>query len=202
MGFNNDYQGKISLNNINLKSLSISQRYDGLISYVPGDRHKYAVISKETLIFNSILHDACRVPFSKYGLINNYEATNFTQKVIAHYKVEGNNLSSINLGNLSGGNQQKFVMGRELSRSHKLLIAVNPTRGIDIGSVNFIHKTLLSSVKNGQAILLVSYELDEILNLADTIGILFNGKLVTIMKNKNLSSELIGQYMLGKFDHA
>jgi simple sugar transport system ATP-binding protein len=199
MGIKKKFQGTITFCNFSLNKFSIRQRYDEGISYIPGDRLKYAVMSNEKLCYNSVLQNIHCLPFSRYGIIDNEAIANHNNKLINNYKVEGHDLSSIEIGRLSGGNQQKFVVGRELMRSHRLLIAVNPTRGIDIGSVYLIHKAFLAAKKGGESILLISYELDEILTLADTVAVLYNGSIVKQLKNNTaLTKEEITASMIGQ----
>ena len=166
------------------------------LSHVPEDRQRMGLITDfkahENLIFG--YHD--QEPFSKSSILNNREITEYSNKVMQEYDVRPNSPNLIT-SNFSGGNQQKIILSRELNENPKVLLVGQPTRGVDIGAIEFIHQRLIDMRDRGAAILLASVELDEILSLSDRIIVMFDGKIVGEKENKNVTERELGLLMAG-----
>ncbi len=190
--------GTITLNGQVINNLSIKKRNELGLSYVPEDRHKHGLILDFSVAENSIINQVDDKPFSYSGILDQTTMYDHAKEVIANFDVRGTTRGTSPARGLSGGNQQKLIIGREMTKPHNLLILVQPTRGLDLGAINFIHDQILQEKAKGNAILLISYELDEILALADTIGVMQNGVLVGYDSARNMTREKIGNYMVGK----
>ena len=166
------------------------------VSHIPEERQAMGTIMSFALAENAILGAFFRAPFSRYYLLNEAQKNNYTQNLLAAYNINARQVTAA-MQELSGGNQQKFVVGRELSRRPRLLLAVQPTRGVDIGATEYIHQKLLEQRAQGVAILLISTELDEICALSDRIGVMAQGKLVGILPAEKADLETLGLMMAG-----
>ena len=166
------------------------------LAHVPEDRQRMGLISDfkahENLIFG--YHD--QEPFSKSAVLNSQEITEYSSKIMQEYDVRPNSPNLIT-SNFSGGNQQKIILSRELNENPKVLLVGQPTRGVDIGAIEFIHQRLIDMRDRGAAILLASVELDEILSLSDRIIVMFDGKIVGEKENKNVTDRELGLLMAG-----
>ena len=166
------------------------------LAHVPEDRQRMGLISDfkayENLIFG--YHD--QEPFSKSSILNHKEIHEHSNKVMQEYDVRPNSPNLIT-SNFSGGNQQKIILSRELNENPKVLLVGQPTRGVDIGAIEFIHQRLIDMRDKGVAILLASVELDEVLSLSDRIIIMFDGKIVGEKDNKNVTDRELGLLMAG-----
>ena len=166
------------------------------LAHVPEDRQRMGLISDfkahENLIFG--YHD--QEPFSKSAVLNSQEITDYSTKIMQEYDVRPNSPNLIT-SNFSGGNQQKIILSRELNENPKVLLVGQPTRGVDIGAIEFIHQRLIDMRDRGAAILLASVELDEILSLSDRIIVMFDGKIVGEKENKNVTDRELGLLMAG-----
>lgn len=189
-------KGNIIFKNENINKLSINKIINKGFSYIPGDRHKYAVALDMDVNENSILHDLNNKTYSKSLFIKNRNIKEFSNMVINKYDVRGASKGNSIFRQLSGGNQQKAVVGREIEKEHDLIVIIQPTRGLDVGAINNIHKYILEEKKNNKAILLISYELDEIISLADTIAVINKGHIMDIQPAKEISREKIGLLMV------
>ncbi|MDX2077096.1 MAG: ABC transporter ATP-binding protein [bacterium] len=166
------------------------------ISHVPEDRQKYGMVKAFSIRDNMRIQTYYAKPFSR-GIVADDEAIDEkAQTWIDAYDVRTPNIY-VNIGSLSGGNQQKAVVAREFSRPSKLLIAAQPTRGIDVGSIEFIHNQLVKMRDSGVAVLLVSTELDEIMGLSDRIAVMYAGKVIDIIPGEGADREKIGLLMAG-----
>ena len=166
------------------------------LAHVPEDRQRMGLISDfkahENLIFG--YHD--QEPFSKSAVLNSQEITEYSSKIMQEYDVRPNSPNLIT-SNFSGGNQQKIILSRELNENPKVLLVGQPTRGVDIGAIEFIHQRLIDMRDRGAAILLASVELDEILSLSDRIIVMFDGKIVGEKENQNVTDRELGLLMAG-----
>jgi simple sugar transport system ATP-binding protein len=166
------------------------------ISHVPEDRQKYGMVKAFSIRDNMRIQTYYAKPFSK-GIVAEDEAIDEKSKTwVEAYDVRTPNIY-VNIGSLSGGNQQKAVVAREFSRPSKLLIAAQPTRGIDVGSIEFIHNQLVKMRDAGVAVLLVSTELDEIMGLSDRIAVMYAGQIIDIIPGEGADREKIGLLMAG-----
>ena len=190
-------EGKIFFNGKDITKDSIRKRIDEGIAHIPEDRHKRGLILDYNLEDNLALKVYNKKPFSKNGLINRSKITEYANKIIETFDVRSGEGGKSMARSLSGGNQQKGIIGREIQSNPDLLIAVQPTRGLDVGSIEYIHKRLVEQRDSGKAVLLVSLELDEILNVSDRIAIINNGELVGIVDASETDENEVGLMMTG-----
>ncbi|MDC4241729.1 ABC transporter ATP-binding protein [Clostridium tertium] len=189
--------GKILFNEKDITRSSIRNRIDEGIAHIPEDRHKRGLILDYTMEDNMVLKVYKNKPFSKNGLINRSKITEYANNIIETFDVRSGEGGKSIARSLSGGNQQKGVIGREIQSSPDLLIAVQPTRGLDVGSIEYIHKRLVEQRDSGKAVLLVSLELDEILNVSDRIAVVNNGELIGIVNASETDENEVGLMMAG-----
>ena len=189
--------GTIMFKNKDITKDSIRQRIDEGMAHIPEDRHKRGLILDYTMEDNMVLKVYKNKPFSKNGLINKKEITKYANHIIETFDVRSGEGGKSIARSLSGGNQQKGVIGREVESNPDLLIAVQPTRGLDVGSIEYIHKRLVEQRDNGKAVLLVSLELDEVLNVSDRIAIVNNGELIGIVNANETDENEVGLMMAG-----
>ena len=179
-----------------ISQLAVKERIEKGIGYLASDRYRYGMISGMTLSENILLKASYLKNWVKNGIIKWKELNNYTENIIQEYKVKAPD-HEVAIGSLSGGNQQKVVVAREVDRGEKLIIFDQPTRGLDLGAINYVHKTIMREKSKGKSILLVSTELSEIFALSDRIAILYKGKIMGIFQNGELSTEQIGLLMAG-----
>ncbi|AUB31432.1 ribose/galactose ABC transporter ATP-binding protein [Spiroplasma floricola 23-6] len=192
-------EGNIFIKDNNISKESIANRYKKYkMSHIPEDRHKHGLVLDQNLLENMVLQDISTKKFSKYGILNFSAIQTYGQKILLNYDVRNAQSGFAIARQLSGGNQQKAIVGREMTRESDLIIIFQPTRGLDVGSIEFIHSQILEAKKEGKAILLVSYELSEVMALADRILVINSGELVGELPGKNVKKEEIGKLMLGK----
>ncbi len=191
------HSGKIYLNGKDITNESIRKRTLDGISYIPEDRHHYGLVMDFTLNDNIALKDYFKEPFSKKGILQQKEFENYGEKLIEKYDVRSGQGGTTIVRSMSGGNQQKAIIAREIELQSPLMIFVQPTRGLDIGAIENIHKQIIGERDKGRAILLVSLELEEIMNCADTIGVIYNGEIQKIAPAKELTTNEVGQFMMG-----
>ena len=189
--------GKILFNEKDITKTSIRNRIDEGIAHIPEDRHKRGLILDYTMEDNMVLKVYKNEPFSKSGLINRSKITEYANNIIETFDVRAGEGGKSMARSLSGGNQQKGIIGREVQSNPDLLIAVQPTRGLDVGSIEYIHKRLVEQRDSGKAVLLVSLELDEILNVSDRIAIVNNGELIGIVNASETDENEVGLMMAG-----
>ena len=166
------------------------------VGHIPEDRHRDGLVLDFTIAENAVLVSYRDAPFRRRGLLARSEIVSFAQKLIQDYAIRCNGAQTL-IRNLSGGNQQKLILGREMARKPKLLIAMQPTRGLDIGAIDYVHARLMELRNNGVAILLVSTELEEIMSLSDRIAVLRNGQIAGTLDRADATPEIIGHLMLG-----
>lgn len=176
---------------------SVLERKMAGMAYIPSDRLEYAVMEDQTLTFNYLLGNHSREEFQSHGLIRNRKLSGYTEKCMELYDVRSSGAGE-RIRNLSGGNQQKMVLSRELSQEPKLILAGQPTRGLDIGAIEFVHTTLLKERDKGNAIILISAELSEITELSDKILVLYNGEVMDEDQKSAFTRESLGLLMAGK----
>ncbi|MEG1528161.1 MAG: ABC transporter ATP-binding protein [Clostridia bacterium] len=190
--------GKIILDGVDVSKKSIRYRNKLGLAHIPEDRHKFGLILDYSLEDNIVLKQYFTPKFSnKLGFLNRHAideyATNLTQK----FDVRSSLGIKSSARSMSGGNQQKAILAREISLSPKLLIAVQPTRGLDVGAIEFIHKQIVSARDSGSAVLLISFELDEVMNLSDRILVMYEGEIVGEFNPKTTNVQELGLYMAG-----
>ncbi|MBQ8997561.1 MAG: ABC transporter ATP-binding protein [Clostridium sp.] len=196
-GMRNVESGNIIFKGKNIVKESIRQRIDDGMAHIPEDRHKRGLILDYTMEDNMVLKAYRNKPFSKNGLINRAKISEYAQKIIETFDVRSGEGGKSIARSLSGGNQQKGVIGREIESDPDFLIAVQPTRGLDVGSIEYIHKRLVEQRDLGKAVLLVSLELDEVLNVSDRIAVVNNGELIGIVNANETNENEVGLMMAG-----
>lgn len=180
-----------------LERLSVRERSKYGVAHIPEDRQKYGLILDFSLKDNLVLEKYFEPRFQCLGFIKEKEKAKYANALIQKYDIRsGKGASSIVRG-MSGGNQQKAILARELDRGTPLLIAVQPTRGLDVGAIENIHKEIISHRDQGKGVLLVSLELEEVLNVSDRILVMYNGEIVAELDPKKTSANEIGLYMSG-----
>ncbi|PID80142.1 MAG: heme ABC transporter ATP-binding protein [Clostridiales bacterium] len=193
--------GQITLNGEVINDLSIAERVRGKISYIPEDRQNDALILDLPLKDNMVLKTYDQMPYQQNNWLNKAAFDNYTEEAITNYDIRSANGSDTVVRAMSGGNQQKAIIAREVDLNSPLMIFVQPTRGLDIGAIENIHKQILRQRDMGKAILLISLELDEVMQLADTISVIYNGAILHTAAAEALSTDQIGEYMMGVVKH-
>ena len=190
-------KGKIPLCDQDISKCSIHKRNAAGISHIPEDRHKHGLVLDDTLENNIVLQRFNEKTFQKLGFINKAAVREYADKIIGQYDVRSGQGAVTLARSMSGGNQQKAIIGREIDRENPLLIAVQPTRGLDVGAIEYIHSQLVAQRDEGKAILLVSLELDEVMNLSDRILVMYEGEIVGELDPKTTTVQELGLYMAG-----
>ena len=189
--------GSVLFKGEDITSLSIKDRNDRGLGHIPEDRQKRGLVLGAPLTTNMVIKDFDKTPFSKNGLLDKEAIREYSASIVKEFDVRsGEGIDSL-AGKLSGGNQQKAIIGREVTKDPDVLIAVQPTRGLDVGAIEFIHKALVTQRDKGKAVLLVSFELDEIFNLSDRIAVINAGRLVDIVKTEDTDVHKVGLMMAG-----
>jgi general nucleoside transport system ATP-binding protein len=189
--------GKVSLYGEDITNDPIRKRIEKGMGHIPEDRHKRGLVLDYPLESNMVLEVYNKRPFSKNGLLNGAKIREYANKILENFDVRSGEGASSIARTLSGGNQQKAIIGRELELDPDLLIAVQPTRGLDVGSIEYIHKRLIQHRDSGKAVLLISLELDEVLQLSDRIAIVNNGDLIGIVNASETNEKEVGLMMAG-----
>lgn len=171
--------------------------FDAGISSIPADRQKHGLILDFSIEDNLILQHFDKEPFSKKGILNRKEIRTNATELMEKFDVRPRNSEAKPAGTLSGGNQQKVIIAREVTNDKDLLIAVNPTRGLDVGAIEFVHKYIVEQRNKGRAVLLVSFELDEIMSLSDRIEVIFDGKIIGSVNGSDADEKELGFMMAG-----
>lgn len=180
-----------------ISSMPIKKRIELGMSHVPEDRHKYGMTLDQSCRKNVVNNLISYRPFSQFGFILEYEIAQYANDVIENFDVRGSVNGTANIRSLSGGNQQKLVLGREITKKHKLLLMVQPSRGLDIGAVEYIHRCALKEKEEGNAVILISYEIDEILAIADTVAVMSRNSIVGVGSIFEMTRQKIGE-LIGK----
>ncbi len=194
---NADVKGRITLCGQDITKAPIRKRSKTGMSHIPEDRHKYGLVLDYTLEQNMVLQRYWQKEFEKAGFIKKKAVRKYSDKLIEQYDVRSGQGSVTMVRSMSGGNQQKAIVARELDREHKLLIAVQPTRGLDVGAIEYIHSQIVKDRDAGAGVLLVSLELDEVMNLSDRILVMYEGEIVGELDPKKTTVQELGLYMAG-----
>ncbi|WP_026477938.1 ABC transporter ATP-binding protein [Alkaliphilus transvaalensis] len=195
-GLRKPTSGDIYLNDKKITGLTAREIKNSHVGYIPEDRHKRGLILDFSISENAILGIHQRKPFAKGMQLNLSEIKKHADNLIEKYDIRTPN-REVHARNLSGGNQQKIIIARELEIDPVLIIASQPTRGVDIGAIEFIHKQIIEARDEGKAVLLVSAELQEILSLSDRIAVIYEGEIVDIIDAKEATEEKLGLLMAG-----
>jgi ABC-type uncharacterized transport system ATPase subunit len=194
-GLRSSASGRIRVGGEDITRANARQALDAGMGHIPEDRHRRGLVLDFNLAENLALHDYGKEPFSKFGWMNPRRWLKWASGLLREFDVRGGGPTTRG-GSLSGGNQQKVVIAREVSRDPSVLIAAQPTRGLDVGAIEFVHRRLVEQRDAGKAVLLVSLELEEVLSLADRILVLYEGRIVAEF-TPDVSEEEIGIAMIG-----
>lgn len=188
--------GSIKLNNRSIENKKPRKITEAGLGHIPEDRHKHGLVLEMSIGENIALQTYYKKPISNHGFINHRSMYDFARKLIEEYDVRTSN-EYVPAKSLSGGNQQKAIIAREVSRDPDFLIAAQPTRGLDVGAIEFIHRRLIEQRDKGKAVLLMSFELEEIMNVSDRIAVIYEGKIVAIVKPEETTEQELGLLMAG-----
>ena len=189
--------GTITLDGKDITHASIRKRGLTSLAHIPEDRHKHGLVLDYSLENNMVLQRYFEKDFQKAGFLRKKQIRSYAEKLIDQYDVRSGQGPITVARSMSGGNQQKAIVGREIDRHTDLLISVQPTRGLDVGAIEYIHKQIVGVRDNGGAVLLVSLELDEVMNLSDRILVMYEGEIVGEFDPKTTTVEELGLYMAG-----
>ncbi len=189
--------GTVRLCGRNITRDSIRRRSEAGMSHIPEDRHKHGLVLDFTLEQNMVLQDFQDTRFQKFGFIQDKAVREYAETLIEQYDVRSGQGPITISRSMSGGNQQKAIIAREMDRDKPLIVAVQPTRGLDVGAIEHIHSQLVAQRDAGKAVLLVSLELDEVMNLSDRILVMYEGEIVGELDPKTTSVQELGLYMAG-----
>lgn len=195
-GLKKTHAGTISLNGKEIQNLTSRRITEAGVGHIPQDRHKQGLVLDFPIGENIVLQSYYKRPFSKFGLLNQKEIYQKARQIIGEFDVRTPDEYTPARA-LSGGNQQKAIIGREVDRGPDLLIAAQPTRGLDVGAIEFVHKRLIEQRDAGKAVLLLSFELDEILNVSDRIAVIFEGSIIAEVNPKDATEQELGLLMAG-----
>ncbi|SIS37458.1 ABC transporter ATP-binding protein [Salimicrobium flavidum] len=196
-GLKKSSSGEISLNNRSIYNLEPRKVTESGVAHIPQDRHKHGLLLDFPIGENLVMQNYYMEPNSKRGVLNFKKIYEKARSLIEEYDVRTPNAYT-QARSLSGGNQQKAIIAREVDRSPDLLIAAQPTRGLDVGAIEFIHSKLIEERDKGRAVLLVSFELDEIMNVSDRIAVMFDGQIIAEVKPEETDEQELGLLMAGR----
>ncbi|MDZ4063997.1 MAG: ABC transporter ATP-binding protein [Coriobacteriia bacterium] len=196
VGLRRPKAGSIRLKGASITHASARASIEAGVSHIPEDRHRRGLVLEFDLAENMILGDHRMAPYASRGIMHPAAITSMARERIEDYDVRAPS-ERVLAGNLSGGNQQKVVVAREIGRNPELLVAAQPTRGLDVGAIEFVHKQILKERAAGKGVLLVSLELEEVLSLADRILVMFEGRIVREFAVAEADEETLGYYMTG-----
>ena len=196
-GLRKGSSGQVLVNGVDVCNKPPRFGFDHGVSSIPADRQKHGLILDFSVEDNLILQNYEEEPYSRKGIFRRDAIFAHATESIENYDIRPQNSERRPAGTLSGGNQQKVIIAREVQNDKDLLIAVNPTRGLDVGAIEYVHKYIVEQRNKGKAVLLVSFELDEIMSLSDTIDVIFDGKIVASMPGKDADENELGLLMAG-----
>ncbi len=189
--------GAITMNGIDAFNKTPKYLYDIGISSIPADRQKHGLVLDYSIENNLLLQNITNKPYSRFGTLMRKPIREHAKELIAKFDIRPSGSETHPAGSLSGGNQQKVIIAREVTNDKDLLIAVNPTRGLDVGAIEYVHKYIVEQRNKGKAVLLVSFELDEVMSLSDRIDVIYSGKIVYSTPGKQADEKKLGLMMAG-----
>lgn len=189
--------GSIKFLGQDITKAKIRQRSKMGMSHIPEDRHKHGLILDYSLEENLILQRYYEPQFQIRGFIKFKERRKYANKLIKEFDIRSAKGAVSSVRGMSGGNQQKAIVAREIDRNPELLVAVQPTRGLDVGAIEYIHEKLVEQRDSGKAVLLISLELDEVMNVSDRILVMYEGEIVGELNPKKTTLKELGLYMAG-----
>ena len=189
--------GNVLLNGEEITQKSIRQRYEKGLSHIPEDRQKYGVVLDFDLQSNLMVQEYYKQTFQNKGFLKLDAIKTHANQLIEQFDIRSEQGATTTVRSMSGGNQQKAIVAREMTKMHELLIAVQPTRGLDVGAIEYIHSQLLKAREEHKGVLLFSLELDEIMKLSDRILVMYEGEIVGSFDPKKTTQQELGLYMSG-----
>jgi simple sugar transport system ATP-binding protein len=189
--------GRILLNGKDITHYPVQRRTEAGLGHIPEDRHRHGLVLDFRLDENMVVHSFFQRPFSHWGILDYNAIRKNAERLIEEFDVRSGEGPATPSRSLSGGNQQKAIVAREIDRSPEVLIVAQPTRGLDVGAIEYIHQRLVEERDKGKAILLISLELDEIMDLSDRIAVIFNGEIVAEVQASETNENELGLYMAG-----
>lgn len=193
--------GSVTINGKNVFNATPRECFESGISSIPADRQKHGLVLEFSVAENLILQNFEKEPFSSHGILNKDKITEQANQLVGKFDIRPSGCEQKPAGQLSGGNQQKVIIAREITNDTDLLIAVNPTRGLDVGAIEFVHKYLVEQRNKNKAVLLVSFELDEIMSLSDRIEVIFDGHISGSVRGEDADENTLGLMMAGGAVH-
>ncbi len=192
-------EGSMTFFGENLAPMSVKERFSKGISYISDDRHNDSLVMDMSVTDNMILREFDKPPYSKKGILNVSKAQERAEGALTDYHIKTSGISGIQtpVRLMSGGNQQKVILAREMTEQAKLIVASQPTRGLDIGATEFVHQRLIAEKTGGKSVILISADLDEIMSLSDRIAVMFEGRIIGILDRKDADIFQIGLLMGG-----
>lgn len=191
--------GSIKLSGKEISNLPAQKIIESGLSHIPEDRHKRGLVLDFSISENMILETYYKPPFNKGGFLQNAEIEKHAKSLVEQFDVRTPSVET-KARSLSGGNQQKAIIAREIDKNPELLIAAQPTRGLDVGAIEFVHKQLIEQRDQGKAVLLISFELDEILNVSDRIAVIYEGRIVGEVLPQETNDQELGLMMAGSLE--
>ena len=189
--------GTVFMNGEDVTKKSIRYKNTHGLSHIPEDRHKHGLVLDYNLAYNLVLQEYIEPRFNNHGILKNDAINEYADLLIEQYDIRSGQGRETITRSMSGGNQQKAIVAREIMKNPEVLLAVQPTRGLDVGAIEYIHNQLVKQRDEGCAILLVSLELDEVMNLSDRILVIFEGRIVAELDPKEVTIQELGLYMAG-----
>ncbi len=196
-GLKKQTSGKINLKGEDISNTNIRTKYEKGLGHIPEDRHKHGLVLDFNLAENLILESYYLPQYQKHGFLKREAIYQNAEAMVKQFDIRSANGTKTIVRSMSGGNQQKAIISREISRNPELLVAVQPTRGLDVGAIEYIHDQILKARDANKGVLLVSLELDEVMNLSDRILVMFEGRIVAELDPTKTSFQEIGLYMSG-----
>ncbi len=200
-GLRKGTSGRVTINGKDIFNKSPKEIFDSGITSIPADRQKHGLVLEFSVAENLILQNYKKAPFAKAGVLQKKSIMEHAKKLVSAFDIRPASCEERSAGTLSGGNQQKVIIAREITNDSDLLIAVNPTRGLDVGAIEFVHRYLVEQRNKNKAVLLVSFELDEIMSLSDRIEVIFDGKINGSVAGDEADENELGLMMAGGAQH-
>ena len=189
--------GSVTVNGVDITHKTVREKTEAGIGHIPEDRHKHGLVLEFTINENIVLQTYYKEPYSKRGILQEAVIKQHADALIKEFDVRSGRGGDSFAGELSGGNQQKAIIAREIDRSPLFLIVAQPTRGLDVGAIEFIHKRIVQERDAGRAVLLVTLDLDEAMDVSDRIEVIYKGKIVGSIKSEDADENIIGMMMAG-----
>lgn len=193
--------GEVLINGKNVFNKKPKEIFESGITSIPADRQKHGLVLEFSVAENLILQNYMKEPYSKNGVLKKDAIMAHAKELVEKFDIRPAGSESHPAGTLSGGNQQKVIIAREITNNSDLLIAVNPTRGLDVGAIEFVHRYLVEQRNKNKAVLLVSFELDEIMSVSDRIEVIFDGQITGSMPAAGADEKTLGIMMAGGKQH-